>query len=69
MITVNDAVERLLNLVQDGHGNLPLIVCDSRSGVLDEACIGLCPDRTTSNEQGWGCDVPEGTSYIAVYVG
>ena len=72
-MTVKKASEILNKLVEQGHGNLPLILIDQRSGSTDELRISSSESEISGDEAmgqiGDLLDLNEGEKYVAGYIG
>ena len=68
-MNVKQAHEALQKLIDAGHGDRPLIVCDTRSGDTNEASIYHRVEALTQHDAGWACDAPTGTLYVPIFIG
>ncbi len=65
MKTVAQFIETLSKL----DPNLPVVVIDTRSGVVDEPSVHSEPTEWSEQDNDYGIELPVGTLVAAIYLG
>jgi len=67
-MNVNEAIDALTKLAEEGHGYLELICEDVRSGDTGSICIGDTEEKSSHHTMGHLCDYEDGVKFVPIYM-